>query len=221
LKKDQLTNEKRTAHIKVYYRFVPAILILTIISMVVGFLIFSSIICLLVALFVVLMGSFYPIYFKPLTRYIFMFKNMYVSSVHAILVLFPYLYYQTAIHNWQQLLAVFFLVLIEVIIMQIALDAKDIEGDKKEKLKTFPVKFGKKKSVVTILTLSFLSLCVFVPISFLVKLNQVFDSIVIASFLVNLTISYLINKNDKKGYLLSAAKFFLWLCVAVSFNILL
>jgi 4-hydroxybenzoate polyprenyltransferase len=221
LKKDKSTNIERTQHIASYAKRVPLVLVTLIICIIVGFLIFSNITSLIAALFVIFMGSLYPVYFKGLTKYIFMFKNLYVSSVHALLVLFPFIYYAKAISNWSLIIVLLVFVLIEVIIMQIALDMKDIKGDKHEGLKTFPVVMGNKTSIFTegvLLTLSFI---LFNLVAVFLHLALIFVLIVWTSAVVNILIVRFLVKGTKLAYLLSAAKFFVWFCVLIVANMVL
>ncbi len=218
---DEATNKERSTHIKKYLGKIPFIMGIILFLVVLGNLLFGNMLSLASSLFVMFLGAMYPVYFKGLTKKIFMFKNIYVSSVHALLVFYPLVYYSQNPTNSAVLYILFAFVLAEVAIMQIALDCKDIASDKKERLKTFPVAFGKDKSVLTMQILSLFSLLLFLVLGISFKLKPMYFGLLVSSFLINLFMAKKVDKSQKIGYLTAAAKFSLWLGVALVLNIII
>jgi 4-hydroxybenzoate polyprenyltransferase len=221
INKDESTNKTRSAHLKVYVNKVPLIMALLFLIVVLGNVIFGNIISLISSLIVMFLGALYPIYFKGLTKKIFMFKNFYVAFVHALLGFYPLVYYPNNTLKSGILYILFLFVLIEVIFAQIALDTKDIKSDKKDKLLTFPVIFGKNKSVNFIKITSIFSFVFLFYISFQYKLGLPFYMVLLGSFIINEYIAYKIKKERIIGVLIAAAKFFILLCLSLIINIIL
>jgi 4-hydroxybenzoate polyprenyltransferase len=221
IRKDASTNKERTAHLKAYLNKIPVIMAVILSLVVVGNLIFGNILSLVCSLLVMFLGAMYPVCFKRLTKKIFMFKNIYVGSVHALLVFYPLIYYHQNPSNPFALYVLFILILIEAILGQIALDTKDILSDKKEKLLTLSVVIGKEKTIKILQILSLISTLTFLYLGFTYNLKSTFYVLLISGLVINQYISYKIKKSDKKGVIVAAAKFFLWFCVGLTANIIL
>lgn len=221
LKKDQATNKVRSAHIGLYKQKVPIIMFLLFVVVFLGNYFFGNLISLVSLLAVMFLGVLYPVYFKGLTKKIFMFKNFYVASVHAILVFFPMVYYSLVTLKTSVLIVLFFFVLIEALLSQIALDTKDIESDKREKLLTFPVVLGRQKAINLIKVGGFISLTSFFYIGIRFHLQVQFYAILLGTFILNEYIAFKIERQEVEGVLAAAAKFFLIFCLTLIVNIVL
>ena len=196
-KKDKDSNLERTKHISSYKRFFPQIILfMSIFSL--SIFLEKSLSSFLMAGSILFMGFMYPIYFKSFTKFIYLFKNLYVSGVYAIIVFF--------VTNKFQIIPTSY-VFLQSMIAQILLDIKDISSDGKDRLKTFGVLFGKNKALQFVLVLIIFS-CAF-------YYQKIFGFIILIDFAINISSVYLINKNNKSGYLLTAAKFLPWLLLSV------
>ncbi|MBI1863872.1 UbiA family prenyltransferase [Candidatus Woesebacteria bacterium] len=220
IRKDKLTNKERSAHIEKYLKKIPFIMGIILFLVITLTLSVSNVYSLVSEITVMFLGAMYPIYFKGLTKKIPMFKNFYVGSVHALLVFFPIVFYNITPIKTLFLFILFLYVLSEAIIFQIALDMKDIEGDKKDKLLTLPVLIGFKSSLNTINILNIASFIMFLAVQFIFKLNPILYLLIFSNLVINFQISNLIRNKKKSGYILSASKFFLWLCLSVVANII-
>lgn len=216
---DRLTNRQRTNHLRIYFKRIPLILAALASIIVVGLLYFSNVKSLLFALVIIILGFLYPIYFKGLTKKIFVFKNLYVSLVYAALVYFPLIYYSVNLENYNILFILFTFIFVESFINQASLDSKDVEVDKKEKLFTLPVLLGKNRSLNFLRGASLMLGILFVYLASIFRLNFVFMFLIIINIFVNQLFIHMIYENKKAGYVISAGKFFLWFFIVLTFRI--
>lgn len=207
---DKSTNHERVVHINKYLRFVPIIILSFFVFMTLGFLFFSNIQSLMLAWVVLTLGILYPIFFKGLTKKIFLFKNFYVAFVHALLLLFPVIYYDLQLVDWSLLVILFLFVLFEAMIGQFILDTKDIDSDRRRGLKTLPVLIGKSQTLVVVRSLSLFSLIVFISLAAFLGVRLLFI-VVAVSFVINYFVFLRLNIQRRLCLTLAAAKFFVWL----------
>ncbi len=209
---DYLTNPRRTEYLKTYIDRTPIILFLVIIL--IGSLIyFSNLLALILSLFLVFFGLLYSVIFKKFTRKIALFKNFYVSAFFASLVFFPVIYYSYPLTRVLIVSTSIFtlFVYLKAFMMQILLDLKDLESDKKEGLLTFPVIFGREK---TFNALKIISILFTLPIPIISSLY--FDIFPKSILMLLLTIPfnfYCFEKAREQnyfGYILSSGEFILW-----------
>ena len=201
---DLLTNSKRAEHFKnkkktsfiIYCSF----LITGIIS-----LYFSNFLTMCVSFTILIFGLLYGSYFKLLTKKIVAFKNIYVSFVWALLVVFLFYYYSCPLTSSALLITTF--IFLRIFIIQILFDVRDVEGDQKKGLLTVPVVLGNQKefNLIKILNaITFLMIC----------FGLYFNLIPIISFMILLAFFYSYYyikkikacKNDNSCYLLAAAE---------------
>lgn len=157
IRKDSKGNPDRTKHTASYYEKIPYLSL--------GYILLFSFITLkylnltsfIFGLLSVVLGCFYASFFKNITKYIIGFKNYFVALFYVLFVVYAFLYSSIDITALPAIL-IFFFVFIRSFIMQIFLDLKDIESDKEEKLKTFPVVIGKVNAVMTMNTINLLSI---------------------------------------------------------------
>ena len=143
---DQITNRARTDHLKKFEKKIPLILFINFLLVSALLLFFANFIIFLFVLAIIVFGLLYTVYFKKLTRKVFLFKNYYVAFTAAILVFYPIIYYSFQLsHALSNGIALAVFVFLRTMQMQIILDLKDIEGDRREKLLTMGVLWGKEK----------------------------------------------------------------------------
>ncbi len=214
---DETENEDRTRHIKKYLKiasraiFVDIFLLLILLLWVGNFtlFIFSSLL--------LIFGLFYPLYFKGITKKIYLFKNLYVASFFALVTFIPLIYHHYDLKITTLLLVSY--IFFRTLLMQCYLDCKDVKTDKSIGLKTFPILIGKEKA------LSFLNILniVFTPL-FLVMIS-IFYNTLFLFFLFTVPIIYYghfsIKKGGYKGYILISSEFFFWLILMLIISNLL
>jgi len=107
-------------------------------------------------------------------------------------------------------------------IVQIFLDIKDIESDRKEGLRTFPIIIGKEKTLI-ILSISNLIVTITVPIIFSLYLNIFSKLILMLIFTIPFDFyCYSLAKKEKYfGYILQSGEFLLWLFLILIGKIIL
>ena len=207
---DEATNPDRTHHFRGYVNLMPTILWGVILVVMAIVSIQSNFITLGFTLVLLVFGLLYTVIFKKVTKNIIIFKNLYVSAFFSSLVFFPILYFQEPLDNYLWLRATNLLVFvyIKAFVMQVFLDIKDIESDRKEKLLTIPVLVGKEKTVhflpIFDLGISLLFSIVFVPM--IGTLGWIF-----ALVAPTLVFCYkLVKRNNYYGYVLRSGEFLSW-----------
>jgi len=211
---DRLTNPERTQYFKKYLKFIPTILVFAVLILISGLAYFANTKALMFSLFLFVFGILYTIVFKKITRKIYLFKNLYVSAFYFLLVFFPIIYYsyfsKTSLMISALLLGMF--ISFKAFMVQIFLDIKDIESDKREKLRTLPVILGKEKTLI-ILSVSNLVVTIAVPIILSLYLN-IFSKLMLM-FIFTIPFDFycysLAKKEKYFGYILQSGEFFLWL----------
>ena len=151
LNHDASTNVSRTRHLRLYARFIPVISVVLLVIALVAAL--DQPLAIGILVLITVFGCLYPLVFKRLTAYIPLFKNIYVSTVFALLVLLPFVFTGTWLRQATSVWPLLFFVFIQTMVMQSLLDLKDTHSDRQQSLRTLPIIFGRK---VTIL----LALCV-------------------------------------------------------------
>lgn len=105
-------------------------------------------------------GIFYTEYFKKsFTRYILGFKNFYTSLFIAMIIFLVPLFYEIKVTLFY--VYFFLFIFLRFFFNTVFFDIKDIDSDRERKLKTFPVVFGKGR---TIYLLHFINIAAFFPI---------------------------------------------------------
>ena len=157
--KDSLTNPERSQYLKKYVRYKPLI-VFSLILLFAGILLyFNKIPILLFGLLLILLIFLYEEFFKKFTKRIIGFKNFVPSLLFTLLVVLLSLYY--SIHFSLSLCLILIFVFLREFIGISFSDIKDIEKDKKEKLLTFAIFFGKEKLIKI---LSIINLLAILPI---------------------------------------------------------
>ena len=201
---DLLTNSKRAEHFKnkkkTSFIIYGSFLITGIIS-----LYFSNFLTMCISFTILIFGLLYGSYFKLLTKKIVAFKNIYVSFVWALLVIFLFYYYSFPLTSAALLITTF--IFLRIFIIQILFDVRDVEGDQKKGLKTVPVVLGNHKEFNLLKNLNGVTIL-------MICYGIYFNLIPIISFVILLAILYSFYyiqkiracKKDHSCYLLAAVE---------------
>ncbi len=141
VRKDFLTNIQRAEYLRKNKK-IPILVSGSVITLELLLFYFGNIYSLYLGSIIVILGLFYSRYFKRITKRIVAFKNLFVALVWSMLTFFLFLYYSYLLTAEVVLFAIF--IFLRIFVVQISLDIRDKEGDKREKLLTIPVFFGKK-----------------------------------------------------------------------------
>ncbi|MCK4453878.1 UbiA family prenyltransferase [Candidatus Parcubacteria bacterium] len=210
---DYLTNPQRTKHLKIYFSKIPKIFYVIIFIIIGSLIYFSNVWALIFGLSLLLLGWLYTIVFKKITKKIIIFKNLSVSATFSLLVFFPLIYYSCPLTI--SILSIAFLIVtfvyFKAFTMQVFLDVKDVESDEKQGLLTFPVIFGKEK---TLNILGIISLLSTAPIPIIFSLY--FNIFPISTLMLLLTIPFNFfcfsqaKNQNYHSYTLESSEFILW-----------
>ena len=210
---DFLTNKERTQHIKKYFKYIPLIIFCFILILFGILLYFSNFLTLFFGFLLLFFGFLYSVFLKKLTKKIIGFKNFCVSLLFSLLVFFLIIYYSYSLTIPILSIAFLFMIFIyfKAFMIQVFLDVKDIESDKKEKLLTFPIIFGKEKTLNILGIISILSTAL-IPIIFSLYFN-VF-SVVILMLLLTIPFNIYCFTQAKKqkyfSYIIGGGEFILY-----------
>jgi 4-hydroxybenzoate polyprenyltransferase len=211
---DSLTNQARSKHIKKIYRFTPWILSVILTTMLFLLFRFSNIYAVLFVIVIVPLGFFYPIYFKKFTKKIIGFKNIYVASIFSIFTIFPSLYYGIAIEKTYFLIlfALLLFTFLRGVMMQVFLDLKDIEGDKKEGLLTLAIVYGKERVYKIINIMNLITSLAFPVLYFIFPAWNLTPAILFLSILAvwNFYFFNLARRGNYFGFVLGSGEFIYW-----------
>lgn len=207
---DRITNPERSDYVAQIRGILKSILPVVIILAIVTLLIWSQTVWgVIMGILIIIFGLLYPLYFKNLSKKIIGFKNYYVALVFTLLITFPYAFYGMQFPKGSVPLLLMLLVFFRALIMQLVLDIKDISGDRLNRLKTFPVIFGKGESII----ISLIGLLIFeilLPVIFIsvLKLLPPFVYGYVFSSLLTIFSLVAIKKNRYSGYLLESFSLF-------------
>ena len=157
VKKDKNDNPERTKHISNYYNVIPYISFIYISLFSFISLTYLDKRSFIIGISMFILGYFYTVIFKRLTKYIIGFKNYFVASFYTVFLVYAFLYSNVGIYNLSAVL-IYIFVFIRSINVQIFLDLKDINSDKAEELKTIPVVIGKSNSIKIMNIINILSI---------------------------------------------------------------
>lgn len=213
IEKDYSTNPQRTKYFRAYIKLIPIIFYFTIFILLGSLIYYGNLWVITFGLLLLLFGLLYSLIFKKLTKKIAFFKNLYVSAFFAALVFFSVVYYSPILTTPLIVGILIFTVFVylKAFIMQIFLDIKDIESDKREGLRTFPIIFGKEKTL-NILKISSVLITLIIPIILSVYLN-IFPILILILFLTipfNFYCFSLAKRQKYLGYILESGEFLLW-----------
>lgn len=220
VEKDFKTNPERTDYLKkTSKKFIIIYIIFFLLALIyrfnINFFIFTIIL--------LSVSVLYTTFFKEITKKIIGFKDFYVSICWAMGVFLPLFYYYCSFKLFFLLLFIF--VLLRLLLDTIFFDIKDLESDKKENLLTFPVKFGKEK---TIFILHVLNLFSFIPLflGIFMKIIPIYAISLIIIYFYSFYYIYNSKKMDPKrirfvSYILVDGQYIFWPIIVIFGKVLL
>lgn len=156
---DALTNPVRVKIMKKYTDHAKYIMLALMLVVVALFLYYANVSVLLFACVIFLISIMYSVFLKGMTRKIVGFKNFIGALFYSLMIFMLVFYYSAPVTLSVFLIFIFYY--IRIFISNAYCDFKDIEGDKKSRLKTPVVTFGERK---TIFLLNILNIFSAVPI---------------------------------------------------------
>jgi 4-hydroxybenzoate polyprenyltransferase len=217
IKDDMISNPERTKHIN--QSFVVFAIGAYVIGLMSLLLLFSNILTVLIVLAMLISGLVYP---KPLTKYIVGFKNIFVSTIWAMLVVIVVSH--TGSDFSYSTIVIFIYIFLRFMLSTVFFDIKDLEVDRARGLKTFPVVLGEKKTVIALNMLNILS-TVFLIGFVLIGLFPIF-TLAIGLFFIydHIYINYY-QRMSKKGlrllsYIYVDGEYALWPIIVILANVI-
>ncbi len=160
IEKDISEHSERAVFLKKNTNKYPFILGFYIILLAVLLILFFNFYLILFISGIITVGILYNVALKDLTKKIPIFKNVYTALTWALGgAFFPILYYSIGFNS--SVLIAFMVIFLRCLNNILFFDLKDIENDKKEKLKTLPVILGKKNTINILHCLNVIS---FIPL---------------------------------------------------------
>ena len=153
--KDMITNPKRAKLTSRRKKILPLIIIFSSVLALVLVYIYSSILTVIFLVCLIIGGSLYTVRLKSLTVNVIGFKSFYVASFYSMLVILMALYYKISLTSAVFLVLVFYFT--RIFINTVFCDVRDIDGDNKNKIKTFAIVLGEKKSIFYLNCINILS----------------------------------------------------------------
>ncbi|PIT89140.1 MAG: hypothetical protein COU27_01910 [Candidatus Levybacteria bacterium CG10_big_fil_rev_8_21_14_0_10_36_7] len=212
IKTDYATNFERSRHLESYLERVPFLIVLWLFILIL-FLVDTNLPTKIFSSVILIFGLLYPIYFKNLTRKIFIFKNIYVGGVFGLMVLYPFLWTGQNLFSVSvpAIIILILFVLSRGLVMQVLLDIKDVNSDAKEGLKTFSVVHGPSKTFNFLGMMNFLSVTpIFFALIFLPDLFSRSIAFLSLMFFYSLFVFNLIKREKFYGYILASLEFIFW-----------
>jgi len=222
-KVDQPTNPERSKHIEESISIIYKMLILSIILLIILLLLYGNTLFNTFIISLVIIGSLYPSIFKPITKKIIAFKNLFVALFFALTAIIPVLYHKIEITDEILPTISLFLVFvfIKTFLMQIFLDCKDVEEDKTIKLLTIPVKIGKEKTLKLLKIINTIITITIPIIGFIFDIFPEAMLMLIFVVFINFYTYKLAEKNNYNGYIIEGSEFFFWMIlIFISKNII-
>lgn len=152
---DVLTSPERSKELSKYKKFIPLVVVFSLLIMVLLVSQTASQNALLFMIFLFLLGIFYTVFLKRLTRKITGFKNFMTTLPYAFLVVFIFIYYDIPVTAGGSFILLFYFM--RMFLNTALFDIRDVASDKKESLKTFAIVFGKEKTLGLLTILNVLS----------------------------------------------------------------
>lgn len=157
---------------------------------------FQHLLLFLFSFAITIMGIFYSLSVKDLTKLIPGIKNFFVSFCWASITILPFTFYNNLFSNFLRALTVFLFVFLTVFLFEIFLDFRDTKEDIKRKLITFPVVLRKRNLVFLLLFVNlFSTLPIFAGIYF--SILPISSLILLFSFVYNMIFIAIVNDKIK------------------------
>ena len=215
LNTDVETNRERSEHLKSYFHVIPFIIAALALAALLIVLMNSNAFTFIISILIIIFGLLYPKVMKNLTRFIPLFKNIYVALVFGILVFLPFIYSGSEETQVGFAIPLFLYIFIQSVIIQILLDLKDRSSDAQQGLKTLAVLIGTQKAALIAMALSIalfistfwyaLSIDPSIPLLYLSSVG----------FAGNMIVLWCIFHGTKHRYILAASQYIVWLTVLI------
>ena len=207
---DYPTNPERTKHLKTYIRQMPIIFIAVISILMASLIYFSNLKAILLTLLLLFFGLLYTDIFKKFTKKIPLFKNFYIASFFPLSVIFLPVYYSYSVSILIMGGAMFMMfVFLKALMMQLLLDFKDAETDKKAGLRTLSVIWEEEKLFYFLKALTLLTaLPIIIALYF--GIFPLFSTLLFLTIPFNFYCFYLARKKNYTAYILAGGEFLLW-----------
>jgi len=211
INRDVLTNPERANYHKQHLKFLPFLIFFYGIGFLILMICFGNFKNITMGIFLIFLGILFTLIFKKITKKITGFKTFYVSLCFGLLVFFTAIYYSFPLNS--VVLLIFLFVFLRLSVNISFFDIKDIESDRKEGLRTFPIFFGKDNFLNYLHIVNLLS---FTPIIFgvITKTLPFFSLFLLFLFFYSL---YYIEKAKNKNtnirtlsYTLVDGEYFFW-----------
>lgn len=208
---DLASNKERTIRLEKYFRFMSKIIFFSLLLASILLLSSESLLSFLFFLFFFLMLFVYTQYGKGLTRKILAFKNIGSALLMVLLAVFLSIYCQYLLEKPFIWLCVF--IFLRMLVNGAFQDIKDMDGDRRQRLKTLPIVFGRKKTIIYCKIVSLISV---IPLLFGVYFGHLpYFSLTLLLF-IPYSFYYLRKSLDKRNfyltnYVLADAEFILWI----------
>lgn len=208
---DALGNPQRTQHVIHSKKVLWPLFWACVIGALFLLIVFSNLKGILFGMFIFVFGILYTEFFKKLTRYITGFKNFYVAGVFALFAFFPNLYYGLLFSPsfWKEAGILVLFMFLKNVVWQVFLDIKDIESDKQQGLRTFPILLGREK---ILRLLPFLGLIATIPVFFLPRFFLSFFLV----FPLNWYTYSLAKRGNYNGYTIASFEMIFWAIILFS-----
>jgi 4-hydroxybenzoate polyprenyltransferase len=218
VKSDKASNPERSDFVtknknKEFILVISFILLALIISYLINFRIF------LASMVLLILGIIYP---KNITKKILGFKNLYTALTWSLIIFLPYILFPKT--NFFIFLFLYIFIFIRSFINIVFSDLKDINDDRRNGLKTYPVVFGER---ITIKILNILNAFSLIPliIGIICKILPLYTSLLLLSCLY----TYLYLKSDssdknklrKRSYILVDGEAIIWVILLVIGKVLI
>ncbi|RMH65022.1 MAG: hypothetical protein D6677_03450 [Calditrichaeota bacterium] len=224
LEKDTLTNPERSKHFNQYVQIMPVVMWAVVCAVILWVIYYSNYRAMLFSLSLLALGLLYTTRFKSYTKKIFLFKDVYVAGFFAVLVYFPMVYQDWALPDrlFVKIHGLATFIFLKAFFMQVFLDIKDIQSDKRENLRTVPVLLGRDRALRLLLVVD-MAVTTFFPFLFF----YLFDDMMPLKLFLPLSLPllgvsfYLAHKKNYAGYVWRSAEFFIWLPMVLVLSVML
>ena len=188
LKVDYSENVNRSKYIQKNQKFRIVTLIFYVICFLSMLIYFGNLNSIIFGIFLLILGLLYTNIFKKFTKKIAGFKNLYTSISFSMLIIFTPIFYSYQINSIFLVFLIF--VLLQFIVDTSFCDMKDLNTDKKNRLKTLPLIFGKLNFLRFITVLNIISFFI-LSITIILKIMPLFSVVLLPFFIYRI---YYINK---------------------------
>jgi 4-hydroxybenzoate polyprenyltransferase len=214
-KVDSIDNSNTSTYIKSHYKFITYGKRLYFLLFILLLSVSGQLLNLIIGLVLLVLSIIYGKYVKPFTKIIPLFKNIYVSIIYCLYLIYSIDGFQN-IHNLYEIgfgsiVMIFFA---KVVMLEILFDIKDIKADKQNNYKTLPAITSYNNTLIILLFLNTLIFVITLLINFASTnfanylLNALFGVIYLDNIIVYI---FLLKSFNKKVYIFATLEYIKWL----------